>query len=101
MAKMMVLKKGEPMQLIDLPAELVGTPEAPDYRPAKGKKASGASVSLDPKPVETESVDDLDDLDEAALRTRYEEVVGSKAGNRSLDTMRQAIREELAGGAEG
>jgi hypothetical protein len=36
--------------------------------------------------------DDLDDLDEAALRDRYFEVLGAKAGNRSTDTMRKEIR---------
>ena len=103
MAKLMILEKGKALQWIDLPAELVGTAEAPSYRPgAKMKEAHKAPPDPGPESGaaddQTEPVDDLDALTEADLRARYKAVVGSPAGNRSLDTMRAAIRERLAAG---
>jgi hypothetical protein len=56
------------------------------------EKMGEPAVEFEAVDPSQDDLDDLDDLDEAALRDRYFEVLGAKAGNRSTDTMRKEIR---------
>lgn len=92
MAKLMTTKDGA-VSLVDLPIELVGTPEAPLYKPGKATKPK-PTPEVDPPDAdpETEPGDDLDALDDDALRLRFETVLGRSAGRSKRATMLEALR---------
>lgn len=92
MAKLMTIKDGTASS-VDLPLELVGTPEAPLYKPGKATKPK-STPEVDPPEVDSqaEPADDLEDLDDDALRLRFETVLGRSAGRSKRATMLEALR---------